>query len=149
MMRFCDPFSRMDGKKFSFIWIAVNKLHDQSHDNLKKFYADKGLGLRCSYFHELEDRKIRENEILFLNWASINKGEKGIITRANERDNNLTSIVARTKDEGRIVVLIIDESHHTAKGDEAQKVIEGIAPKLTIEVSATPQLKIANRIVDV
>ncbi len=65
MMRFCDSFSRTDGKKFAFIWIAVNKLHDQSHDNLKKFYADKGLGLRCSYFHELDDRRIRENEILF------------------------------------------------------------------------------------
>src|SRR3989338_4003020 len=144
MMRFCDPFSRMDGKKFSFIWIAVNKLHDQSHDNLKKFYADKGLGLRCSYFHELEDRKIRENEILFLNWASINKGEKGIITRANERDNNLSNVVARTKDKGRTIILIIDESHHTAKGEESKSIINEIAPKITIEVSATPQISDAN-----
>ena len=43
MMRFCDPFSRTDGKTFSFIWIAVNKLHNQSHDNLKKFYEKEGL----------------------------------------------------------------------------------------------------------
>jgi len=149
MMRFCDPFSRTDGKKFSFIWIAVNKLHDQSHNNLKKFYADKGLGLRCSYFHELEDRKIRENEILFLNWASINKGEKGIITRANERDNNLSNVVARTKDEGRTIILIIDESHHTAKGEESKSIINEIAPKITVEVSATPQISDANRIVEV
>lgn len=28
--------SRVDGKKFSFVWIAVNKLHDQSKNNLKK-----------------------------------------------------------------------------------------------------------------
>ncbi len=133
--------SRIDGKHFSFVWIAVNKLHDQSRNNLKKYYDQYGVGLKCSYFSDLQERKIAENEILFLNWASINKGEKGIITRANERDNNLTSVVQRTKDEGRIVVLIIDESHHTAKGEESLKVIEGIAPKLTIEVSATPQLR--------
>jgi len=59
MMRFCDPYSRTDGKTFSFVWIAVNKLHDQSHDSLKKFYELKGMGLRCSYFHELEGRKIK------------------------------------------------------------------------------------------
>lgn len=141
--------SRVDGKRFSFVWIAVNKLHDQSRNNLKKYYDQYGVGLKCSYFADLEDRKIGENEILFLNWASINKGDKGIITRANERDNNLSSVVQRTNDDGRIVMLIIDESHHTAKGEEAQKVIEGIAPKLTIEVSATPQLKSANRIVEV
>ncbi len=38
------------------------------------------------------------------------------------------------------MILIIDESHHTAKGEESKQVIAGIAPHLTIEVSATPQL---------
>lgn len=141
--------SRIDGKKFSFIWIAVNKLHDQSRNSLKKYYDQFGIGLKCSYFEDLDERKISENEILFLNWASINKGEKGIITRANERDNNLSNVVARTKDEGRLVVLVIDESHHTAKGEESKSVINEIAPKVTIEVSATPQISDANRIVEV
>ncbi|MBU4338158.1 DEAD/DEAH box helicase family protein [Patescibacteria group bacterium] len=141
--------SRIDGKKFSFIWIAVNKLHDQSRNSLKKYYDQFGVGLKCSYFEDLDERKIGENEILFLNWASINKGEKGIITRANERDNDLSNVIARTKDEGRIIILIIDESHHTAKGEESKSVISEIAPKITIEVSATPQISDANRIVDV
>ena len=140
MMRFCDPFSHTDGKKFAFIWIAVNKLHDQSYDKLKKFYHDKGLGLRCSYFHELEERKIRQNEILFLNWASINK-KGNIYVRENERDNNLSNIVARTKDEDRIIILIIDESHRNAETEKSKELIEDIGPKITIEVSATPQLK--------
>ncbi len=139
MMRLCDPFSRTDGKKFSFIWIAVNKLHDQSHDNLKKFYAKEGLGLRCSYFEDLGDRQIKQNEILFLNWASINK-VGNVYIRANERDNNISNVVERTKEAGRTVVLIIDESHHTAKSDNSRELITGIGPKLTVEVSATPQL---------
>jgi type III restriction enzyme len=132
--------SRIDGKKFSFILIAVNKLHDQSRNSLKKYYEPLGIGLKCSYFEDLDDRKIGENEILFLNWASINKKDN-IYVRANERDNNLSNIVARTKDEGRTIILIIDESHRNAETEKSQELIDEIGPKVTIEVSATPQLK--------
>lgn len=132
--------SRIDGKKFSFIWIAVNKLHDQSRNSLKKYYDPLGIGLKCSYFEDLDDRKIGENEILFLNWASINK-KGNLYVRANERDNNLSNIVARTKEEGRIVILVIDESHRNAETEKSKELIEDIGPKITIEVSATPQFK--------
>ncbi len=132
--------SRIDGKKFAFVWIAVNKLHDQSRNSLKKYYDQFGVGLKCSYFSDLDDRKIAENEILFLNWASINKKEN-VYVRENERDNNLSSIIARTKEEGRTVILIIDESHRNAETERSKELIEDIGPKITIEVSATPQLK--------
>jgi len=132
--------SRIDDKKFSFIWIAVNKLHDQSRNSLKKYYDQFGIGLKCSCFDDLDERKISENEILFLNWASINK-KGNIYVRENERDNNLTNIVARTKDEGRIIILIIDESHRNAETDKSKELIEDIGPRATIEVSATPQLR--------
>ena len=144
LMRLID--SRIDGKKFSFIWIAVNKLHDQSYEKLKKYYWD--VGLKCSHFNDLDDRRIGENEILFLNWASINKKDN-LYVRANERDNNLSSVIARTKDEGRIIFLIIDESHHTASSEKSKELIHDIGPRITIEVSATPQLNNANRIVEV
>jgi type III restriction enzyme len=132
--------SRIDGKKFSFIWIAVNKLHDQSRNSLKKYYDQFGIGLKCSYFQDLDERKISENEILFLNWASINK-KGNIYVRENERDNNLSNIVARTREEGRIIILIIDESHRNAETEKSKELIEDIGPKITVEVSATPQLK--------
>jgi type III restriction enzyme len=140
--------SRVDGKKFSFVWIAVNKLHDQSRNNLKKYYDQFGVGIKCSYFEDLDEKRIAENEILFLNWASINKKEN-VYVRANERDNNLSSVISKTKDEGRIVILIIDESHHTASSEKSKELIHDIGPKVTIEVSATPQLNNANRIVEV
>lgn len=138
LMRLCD--SRIDNKKLSFVWIAVNKLHDQSRNSLKKYYENKGLGLKCSSFGDLEERRIRENEILFLNWASINKKDN-IYVRANERDNNLSSVIERTKDAGRTIILIIDESHRNAETDISQDLIKEMSPKITIEVSATPQLK--------
>jgi type III restriction enzyme len=146
MRRLID--SRIDGKMFSFVWIAVNKLHDQSQNNLKKYYDHFGVGIKCSHFEDLDDRKIGENEILFLNWASINKKDN-LFIRANERDNNLSTIIANTKDAGRIVILVIDESHHTANSEKSKELIQDIGPKITIEVSATPQLNIANRIVEV
>jgi type III restriction enzyme len=131
---------REDQKKFSFVWISVRRLHDQSKDKLERYYEDSRL-LKCSYFYDLEDKKIGENEILFVNWDSINKKEINIYVRENEQDNNLSSIIKNTKDEGRNVMLIIDESHHTASSEKSRELIEVISPKITIEVSATPRLK--------
>ena len=37
----------------------------------------------------------------------------------NEKDCNLQSIIANTKDEGEEMILIIDESHRTAKAEKA------------------------------
>lgn len=131
---------RQDGKKFSFVWISVRMLHEQSKEKLEKYYEDDRL-LQCSYFEDLEDKKIGENEILFINWHSINKKDINLYVRDNEQDNNLNSIIENTKEEGREIILIIDESHHSASSDKSKELIEIISPKVTIEVSATPQLK--------
>ena len=131
---------RKDDKKFSFVWVSVRMLHEQSKEKLEKYYEDDRL-LQCSYFEDLEDIKIWENEILFINWHSINKKDINIYVRENEQDNNLNSIIQNTKEEGREIILIIDESHHTASSEKSKELIEVISPKVTIEVSATPHLK--------
>lgn len=131
---------REDQRKFSFIWISVRRLHDQSKDKLERYYENDRT-LKCSYFEDLEDRKIGENEILFINWQSINKRDINIYVRENEQDNNLNSIVRNTKEEGREIILVIDESHHTASSEKSRELIVAISPKITIEVSATPHLK--------
>lgn len=132
--------SRKDNKKFSFVWISVRMLHEQSKEKLEKYYEDDRL-LQCSYFEDLEDQKIGESEILFINWHSINKKDINIYVRENEQDNNLNAIIQNTKEEGREIILIIDESHHTASSEKSKELIEVIGPKVTIEVSATPHLK--------
>lgn len=130
---------REDEKTFSFIWVSVRMLHEQSKEKLEKYYEDDRL-LQCSYFDELSDRKIDENEILFINWSSINKKDINIYIKDNEQDNNLNSVISNTKEEGREIILIIDESHHTASSEKSRELIEIISPKVTIEVSATPHL---------
>src|SRR5665648_616624 len=54
-----------------------------------------------------------------------------------------------TKEEGREIILIIDESHHHATSDISQALINDIAPKLTIEVSATPAILNPDEIISV
>ncbi len=132
--------NRKDNKKFSFVWVSVRHLHEQSKEKLERYYEDDRL-IQCSYFEDLEDKKIGENEILFLNWHSINKKDINIYVRDNEQDNNLNSIIQNTKEDEREIILIIDESHHTAKSEKSKELIEAIGPKVTIEVSATPQLR--------
>lgn len=130
---------RKSDKAFSFVWVSVRMLHEQSKEKLEKYYEDDRL-IQCSYFEDLEDRKIGENEILFINWHSINKKDINIYVRENEQDNNLNSIIRNTQEEGRDIILIIDESHHTAKSEKSRELIEVISPKVTLEVSATPHL---------
>jgi type III restriction enzyme len=130
---------RQDDKKFSFVWVSVRMLHEQSKEKLEGYYEDD-RALKCSYFEDLEDRKIAENEILFINWHSINKKDINIFVRDNEQDNNLNSIIKNTKGDGRTIILIIDESHHTANSEKSKELIDIISPKITLEVSATPHL---------
>ena len=132
--------NRKDDRKFSFVWVSVRMLHEQSKEKLEKYYEDDRL-LQCSYFEDLQDRRIAENEILFINWHSINKKDINIYVRENEQDNNLNSIIENTKEEAREVILVIDESHHTASSDKSKELVEVIGPKVTLEVSATPHLK--------
>jgi len=132
--------NRKDDKRFSFIWVSVRMLHEQSKEKLEKYYEDDRL-LQCSYFDDLSDARIAENEILFINWHSINKKDINIYVKENEQDNNLNSIIQNTKEDGREIILVIDESHHTASSEKSRELILTIAPKVTIEVSATPHLK--------
>lgn len=131
---------RKDRQKFSFVWVSVRRLHDQSKDKLDWYYEDDRL-LTCSYFEDLQDKRIGENEILFINWHSINKKDINVYIRDNEQDNNLNKIIENTKEESREIILIIDESHHTASSEKSRELIEIISPKITLEVSATPHLK--------
>lgn len=123
----------------SFIWTAPRHLHSQSREKLENYFEESRV-LKCSYFEDLDDRKIGENEILFFNWESINKADN-VYIRENEQDFNLFKVLERTKEESREIILVIDEAHHHATSDISQGLIQMIGPKLTIEVSATPVLR--------
>ena len=134
LKRFVNPIDREDGKQFSFIWISVRDLHNQSKKSLQQNFEND---FRYSSFEDLQNNVIGKNEILFLNWEKIYNVDR-VYIRDNERGKNLSSIVENTKQAGREIVLIIDESHHTNLGPNATRVRADIAAKITLEVSATP-----------
>jgi len=133
-------------QSFSFIWAAPKKLHIQSKEKLDNYY-EKSRNLECSYFEDLNDRKIEENEILFFNWSSVNKKGTNTIIKENEQEFYLSKVLERTREEGRTIVLIIDEVHYSAgqmdkkETSAALQLRKDIDPSLTIEVSATPILE--------
>ena len=129
---------REDGTEIAFIWIAVNKLHMQSKEKLDAYYRET-RSITCSYFEDLTDRQIRNKEVLFFNWQSINQKDN-IYIRDNENEFNLSRVVENTKEAGRRIVLVIDESHHTASGAKSREAIATISPDVTVEVSATPNI---------
>src|SRR3989344_3208475 len=72
---------------------------------------------------------------------------KAIIIRENEQEFYLSKVLERTREEGRIIVLIIDEAHYSSgQMDKKEKsaaiqLRKDINPDITIEVSATPIMK--------
>lgn len=126
-------------KPLSFIWISVRMLHEQSKEKIEKMYQDNN-NIKCSYAYELEYNHIQPNEILFINWDSINKKDINVLIRENENNNNLNTIVRNTKTNGHKIILIIDESHHTARSERSRELINIIGPDVVVEVSATPTL---------
>jgi type III restriction enzyme len=131
----------------SFIWTAPRQLHIQSRNKLENYFEET-RALKCSFFEDLEDRRINENEILFLNWEHINKADN-VYIRDNEQEFNLSKVIEKTKEEGREIILVIDEIHHHAESDISQGLREMIGPKLTIGVSATPKMRDPNAIIEV
>ena len=72
MAEFINQLSKKSkSNNLCFVWTAPRKLHQQSKAKLAK-YLGNASQVDLSYFNDLKE-KINRNEILFLNWESINK----------------------------------------------------------------------------
>lgn len=127
----------------AYIWIAPNKLHEQSYFKMKNYFTEN-CALRPVIYDELDhsaDGYIKPGEILFVNWESINK-DKNLMVRETENSASLYDITRRTQDDNGIpIVLVIDEEHMCGgkNAKKSAKVLATIQPKVEIRVSATPQ----------
>lgn len=129
-------------QQVAYIWIAPNKLHQQSYFKMKDFFCETHL-LRPVMYDELDQREgyIRPGEILFVNWESINK-EKNVMVRDSEQSMSIYEITRRTQEEqGLPIVVVIDEEHlfWSKSADKSAKVLQQINPKVEIRISATPK----------
>ena len=138
----------LDDVDLCFLWVCIGKgdLHQQSYNSLNHYFAgypDVSL-LDESYFSSRQS--IGENEVVVVNWEKLRSKDK----KTGEWKNNLMKdretinfreIIKNTQEDGRNIVMIIDESHSNSTSDRALELRdEVIQPSLTIEMSATPAL---------
>lgn len=137
-----------ENKDTVFIWISIGtgKLHEQSRKSLKE-KVSPSLTVKVAE-DALSDKCLHSGDILVLNWESLNTIKIDEITGEEYFDNilmrdgeklNLRDLWKNTRQHVRNVILMIDESHNTASGKAATKIIETIGPNVTIELTATPR----------
>lgn len=129
----------LEKRKAAFIWIAPNKLYIQSYNALKGYFAEM-RSIKPIFFEDVSDNELQPNEVLFVNWESINK-EKNTMIRENETNKNLYSFINKAKLNDTEIIVIIDEEHmfaNTKTAKRANEVLQKIYPKVEIRVSATP-----------
>lgn len=126
----------------AFIWVAPNKLHQQSYFKMKNYFTESRV-LRPVIYDELDhsaDGYIKPGEILFVNWESINK-ENALMIRETEQSASLYDLTRRTQEDHGIPIIVCIDEEHMFGGRNAKKselVLQNIQPKLEIRISATP-----------
>ncbi len=135
--------------EFCFLWMSIGKgeLQIQSYESLEKEF---GFAVDC---YLLEDeffgsrRTIDNNEVVVANWEKLrqkdkNTGEWKSNLMKDKETVNFRELVRNTREKDTKIIMIIDESHSGGKSGRALELRdEIIQPHLTIEMSATPELK--------
>jgi type III restriction enzyme len=129
----------LEKRKAAFVWIAPNKLYIQSYKALKDYFSEL-RSVKPIFFEDITGDSIQPNEILFVNWESINK-EKNLMVRDNEQGKTLYAYINQARLEDTEIIVIIDEEHMFASPKTAKRaaeVLQKLYAKLEIRVSATP-----------
>ena len=99
------------------VWIAPNKLDQQSFDKYDKFYSsnqDNRKGVKVNgNFTSSNIKDILTNPskyLLMTNWASINKDDN-VLLRDNETNTNLPYLFNQLKINNIPIIFFIDEAH--------------------------------------
>ena len=125
-------------RNVTYIWIAPNTLHLQSYNSLSHFYSET-RDIRTLSIEDITDDCLKPNEMLFLNWQTINRDDT-LFMRENENGKNFYNILNQTLLNDTQIVVIIDEEHLMAGGKTAEKaemILSRMRPKIELRISAT------------
>ena len=135
-----------------FIWVSIGKgdLHIQSYQSIKEelFYFPNVCLLEQEYFgHKAH---IQNNDVVVVNWEKLRTKDRETGDWKNKlmRDGelwNFRELIENTKELGKLIVMIIDESHSNSTSERALELRDEIVKAdLTVEMSATPVLREGN-----
>lgn len=124
-------------QNIAFIWLAPNTLHLQSYAALTGFYSELGK-LNTIRQDDLTETVLNPNDVLFLNWASVNS-QNNVFIRGNELGHSLENLILNTRNQNTEIIVLIDEAHLAAfTGPQALKVLQIINAKIELAITATP-----------
>ena len=130
-----------------FIWLAPNTLHNQAYTVFKRYKANFSSSLNPIQFDDIQDNILRKNDLLCLNWDSVNKDSNERIAK-NESGKYLENIIHRTKESGCELVVLVDEAHIGASGknnndggllNKAKSLLISLNPVVQLDITATPK----------
>ena len=135
-----DP--RFYGNDVAFLWFTFSEdSYIQSKNKLFQYYGGASE-LDLLDLNDLTRGKLSKNSVFFINWQKL-KGkskESRKLRKDNEWGLTFDSFINKTHDDGRKLVVIIDEEHIGSDTELALEIIDGlIKPKIIIRVSATPK----------
>ena len=126
-------------RKVAFIWFAPNQLHLQSYLSLKDYFKELRT-IKPIQFEDISDGQLKPNEMLFVNWQSVNK-ESNLFIKENEQGKDLIKFVYSAMLDDIEIICILDEAHYHANGKKAKELLQKLHAKIEIDVSATPLFK--------
>ncbi len=131
----------------AYVWITFSEtLALQSRDKLASFFGESGEN-RLLTVEDIDSQNLQKNDILFLNWQKVvSKSAENRklrrpedVLRRKEQGQYFEDFIDGARESGRALVLLIDESHTNVTPDLAQSIIDYMAPRVVIHVSATPK----------
>ena len=88
----------------AYIWIAPNKLHQQSYLSMRNFFTETRR-LHPVMFDEVNPSEgLQPGDVLFVNWESINK-DNAVMIRDNEQNRTLYRLTGVTQFEKQIPII--------------------------------------------
>lgn len=130
----------------AFIWITFSDdLAMQSRDKFIEYFGSNLPGQLLT-INDFNLGALSKNSVMFLNWQKlVSQKASGRVNRRpddgsprKEAGNYFEDVIELTRQEGRKIILVIDESHRNVTEQAYHDVIDPINPKIIIKVSATP-----------
>jgi type III restriction enzyme len=131
----------------AFIWITFSDdLAMQSRDKFQAYFENT-LKNDLLTVEDFNRGKLAKNDILFINWQKLvsRRAEDRRLRRPEDEAMHketgvyFEDFIDNTHEEGREIVLVVDESHTHRTTELAGNVIRYIDPRIVIDVSATPK----------
>ncbi|MCX5751360.1 MAG: DEAD/DEAH box helicase family protein [Candidatus Saganbacteria bacterium] len=129
----------------AFLWFSFSEdSYEQSKKKLFNYYGGAGE-VSLLDLKNLNRGKLEKNNVFFINWQKIKDSTKE--GRKLRREGESTpkdlglfdAFIKKTQEEGRELILIVDEAHRDTDTDLADELVELIDPRIILKITATPK----------